>query len=216
MEKKRSAYLLRTETFLMYLFPPLLIVFNYLSFQFFVNVSGNKNGYLQGMIFYWLVWCIVPFLLFVSKGNRKLLFKIKHISWWQIVILIVPVILVFFFGPFKTRIGISSPLIISLSLLYAVVNASSEEVLWRGLYYDHHQGNFFNAVIVPSFWFGIWHYVPLSVQSSSIGNFYFILGAMGLGLCWGIVTWYTRSIFWSIISHILIEFTGLGALYYFK
>ena len=200
----------------MYLFPPILIIFNYLSFQFFVNLSGTKNGYLAGMIFYWLIWCIVPFLLLVSKTNRRLLLKIKRIRWWQIIFLIVPVILAFFFGPFKNRIEIGSPLIISLSLVYAAINAFSEELLWRGLYYDHHQGNFLYAVIVPSIWFGIWHYAPLSVQPSISGNFYFILSAIGLGFCWGIVTFYTRSLFWSIISHILVDFSGIGALYFLK
>src|SRR5882724_9656777 len=115
MQKERPAYLLRMETFIMYLFPPMLIIFNYLSFQFFVRVSGNRQGYLSGMIFYWLVWCIVPFILFVSKGNRKLLLKIKRINWWQAILLIVPVLLAISYGPFKSRIGEASPLIISLS-----------------------------------------------------------------------------------------------------
>jgi len=215
MEKKR-AYLLRTETFLLYLFPPGLIIFNYLSFQFFARTSGNRQGYLVAMIFYWIIWCTIPFLLFVSKTNRKLLFKIKKLSWWQILLLIAPVILAIAYGPFKNRMGDASPLIISLSFIYAVVNAFSEEVLWRGLYYDHHQGNFFYAAVVPTFWFGIWHYAPLSIQSSSSGNFYFIISAIFLGTCWAIVTWFTRSLFWSIISHILVDFSGLGALYFFK
>jgi membrane protease YdiL (CAAX protease family) len=216
MQKERPAYLLRAETFIMYLFPPMLIIFNYLGFQFFVRVSGNRQGYLTGMIFYWLVWCIIPFILFVSKGNRKLLLKIKRINWWQAILLIVPVLVAIVYGPFKSRIGEASPLILSLSFIYAAANAFSEELLWRGLYYDHHQGNFFYAAIVPAFWFGIWHYAPLSVQTSSAGNFYFILSAMGLGLCWAIVTWFTRSVFWSIISHILVDFSGLGAIYFFK
>jgi uncharacterized protein len=200
----------------MYLFPPLLIIINYLSFQFFVGISGNKQGYLTAMIFYWLVWCIIPFILLVSKNNRKLLLRIRSINWWQTVLLIVPILLAILYGPFKSRVGEVSPLIISLSLIYAIANAFSEELLWRGLYFDHHQGNFFYAVIVPSFWFGIWHYAPLSVQPASAGNFYFILSAMGLGLCWASVTWFTRSVFWSIISHILVDFSGLGALYFFK
>lgn len=215
MEKKR-AYLLRTETFLLYLFPPVLIILNYLSFQFFVTVSGSKGGYLLAMIFYWLIWCIIPFFFFVSKTNRGLLLKIKRINWWQIILLIIPVLLAVFYGPFKNRIGEASPLIISLSFIYAVINAFSEEILWRGLYYDHHQGNFFYAAIVPTIWFGIWHYAPLSVQSGSSGNFYFIIGAIFLGICWAIVTWFTRSVFWSIISHTLVDFLGLGAFYFFK
>ena len=201
--------------FIVYLFPPALIIINYFVFNFFVSINGLKEGYLFGMIFYWVLFCLVPFFLWIRKPNRKLLLKIKKLNWWQIILLIIPVVLAFGFGPFKYRIADATPLIIFLSLLYAVVNAFCEEFLWRGLYFDHHQANFFYAVIVPTFWFGIWHYVPLSVQASNIGNFYFILSAMGLGFCWAIVTYFTRSIFWSIVSHILVDLSGLGMLYYF-
>jgi hypothetical protein len=201
--------------FIVYLFPPVLIIANYFAFNFFVTISNLKEGYLSGMIFYWLLFCMVPVFLWIRKPNRKLLLKIKRLNWWQISLLIIPVVLAFWLGPFKSRIGEATPLIIFLSLVYAVINAFCEEFLWRGLYYDHHQANFFYAVIVPSVWFGIWHYAPLSVQPSGFGNFYFILSAIGLGFCWAIVTYYTRSVFWSIISHILVDFSGLGMLYYF-
>lgn len=205
----------RAERFIIFLFPPLLIIVNYLGFYFFTSLSGNKAGYLTGMIFYWLLWCIVPVLLLVSKQNRKLLLKIKRLNWWQALLVVVPILLAILFVPFKSRLSELTPLIIILSLLYSFTNAFCEEFLWRGLYFDHHQTNFFYAVIVPSIWFGIWHYVPLSVQPSSIGNFYFISGAAGFGFCWALVTYYTRSIFWSIISHALVDLSGFAAFYYF-
>jgi hypothetical protein len=198
-----------------YLFPPVLIIFNYLSFHFFVSISNNKGGYLSGMILYWLLWCLLPFFLLISKKNRRFLLKIRKLNWWQGVLVFIPVILAVLFGPFKNRIGEVTPLIITFSLIYAFVNACCEEFLWRGIYFDHHPGNFFYAVIVPSIWFGIWHYVPLSVLSGSISNFYFILTAMGMGFCWAVVTYYTRSVFWSIISHTLVDLIGFHALNFF-
>jgi hypothetical protein len=152
----------------------------------------------------------------MSKRSRQLLLQIKRMNWWQALLLIIPVALAFFFGPFKQRVYEATTWIIILSLPYAFVNAFCEEFLWRGLFFAHHQGNFFHAVIVPSVWFGIWHYVPLSVRPASIGNLYFILSAIGLGLCWGIVTYYTRSVFWNIISHTLLDWTGMGILFYFS
>ena len=216
MPNERSHYLLRPATFMLYLFPPILIIGNYLFFQFMVTVDGNKNGYLLAMICYWIIWCILPFFLFVSKINRKLLFRITKINWWQIILLIIPIILAFLFGPFRSRIGNASPLIFGLSFIYASINAFSEELLWRGVYYDHHQANFFYAAIVPSVWFGLWHYAPLAVQPAAAGNFYFIISAIGLGLCWATVTFFTRSVFWSFISHLLVDFSVIGALYFFK
>jgi membrane protease YdiL (CAAX protease family) len=176
---------------------------------------GNKEGYLLGMIVYWLFGCLAPAFLWISKTNRKLLLQFRRINWWLLVLLLIPVGLAFLFGPFRQRIHEATMLMIILSLPYAFANAFSEEFLWRGLFFVHHQRNFFHAAIVPAIWFGIWHYVPLSVQPASIGNFYFILSAIGLGLCWSTVTFYTRSIFWSILSHTLVDLSGIGMLYYF-
>jgi len=215
MEKFDKLTFLRKD-FIIYLLPPALIISCFFAFHFFITINGNKQGYLSGMIFYWLVGCLIPVFLWTSKGSRRLLFSVKKINWWQGLLLIIPIALAFFFGPFKQRIHEATTLIISLSLPYAFVNAFCEEFLWRGLFFVHHQGNFFYAVAVPSIWFGIWHYVPLSVQPASTGNLYFILSAIGLGLCWGTATYYTRSIFWSIISHAILDWTGLGILYYFS
>jgi membrane protease YdiL (CAAX protease family) len=216
MKPGRSAFLFRPEQLIIYLFPPVLIAGNYLLFHFLSGLNGSKQGYLIGMIIYWTLWCLLPVFLLINKQNRKLLLKIKRLNWWQILLLIVPVIVAVAYGPFKTRIGEATPLVILLSFLYAVANAFSEEFLWRGLYFDHHQVNFFYATIVPSIWFGIWHYVPLSIQPSSIDNLYFILSATGLGFCWALVTYYTRSVFWSIVSHTLVDLSGIGALYFFS
>jgi membrane protease YdiL (CAAX protease family) len=204
------------KDFIIYLFPPGLIIACYLVFHFFATLSDNKQGFLLGMIFYWLAGCVVPVFLWISKANRKLLLRIKKVNWWQFVLLLLPVILAFLFGPFKQRMGEATTLIIMLSLPYAFINAFCEEFMWRGLFFAHHQGNYFHAVIVPTIWFGIWHYVPLSVQPASVGNLYFILSAIGLGLCWSTVTYYTRSVFWSIVSHTLVDFSGIGMLYYFS
>ncbi len=214
MVNKKTDYPWKAERIIIFLFPPVLIIVNYLAFTLFTGISGNKTGYWSGMIFYWLLWCIVPVFLLISKSNRKLLLKIKRLNWWQTLLFILPVALVILFGPFKNNLVEASLPIIILSLLFAFINAFCEEFLWRGLYFDHHPGNFFYAVIVPSIWFGIWHYVPLSIQSSSISNFYFILITIGMGFCWSVITFYTRSVFWNIISHTLVDLTGLIVLYF--
>lgn len=199
-----------------YLFPAALIILFYLLFHFFRVLANDKEAYLVGMIFYWLLGCLLPVFFLVSKSNRKLLLRVKKINGWQIVLLALPVVLALLFGPFRQRIHQATLVMILLSLPYAFVNAFCEEFLWRGLFYAHHQLNFFHAVIAPSIWFGIWHYVPLSIQPASIGNFYFILSAIGLGICWATVTYFTHSIFWSILSHTLVDLSGVGVMYYFS
>lgn len=199
---------------LSYFFAPLLIITCYLAFHFFSIVAGDRMGYLLGMIFYWLFCCILPAFFWITKTNRRLLFRITKLNWWQLLLIVTPVALATVFGPFRQRIHEATALVVLLSLPYAFVNAFSEEVLWRGVFFVRHQGNFFYAVVVASIWFGIWHYAPLSIHPAGVGNFKFIIAAIGLGCCWGTVTYYSRSLFWAIVSHTLLDFTGLGILIY--
>ncbi|MBS1919347.1 MAG: CPBP family intramembrane metalloprotease [Bacteroidetes bacterium] len=204
------------KRFTIYIFPPLLIIANYFAFNFFVSLFNKMEGYLSGMIFYWLFFCIIPVLLWVNKRNRKLLFRITKINWWQIILLISPILFAFVISPFRNGVTAAAPSIISFTLLYSLVNAICCEYLWRGLYFSQHQTNIFYAAIVPSVWFGIWQYVPLSIYPASIGNFYFILSMAGMGICWSVVTFYTRSVFWAAISHGLVSMLGFEAVYFLK
>jgi CAAX protease family protein len=214
--KKYEKLISLQKEFIIYLLPPFLIISFYLVFHFLTTIASEKEAYLLGMTLYWILGCLAPAFLWISKTNRKLLLRIRKIKWWQLILVFAPVSLAFLFGPFRQRINEATTIVIILSLPYACVNAFCEEFLWRGVFYVHHQRNFFHAVFVPSVWFGIWHYVPLSVRPASIGNLYFIISAVGLGLCWGILTYKTRSIFWSIVSHVLVDFSGIGAMYYFR
>ncbi|OQY92937.1 MAG: hypothetical protein B6D37_12650 [Sphingobacteriales bacterium UTBCD1] len=203
------------KKFIVYVFPPVLIIVNYFAFHFFVELFGKNEGYLAGTIFYWLLFCTLPVMIWIGSRNRKLLFKIKRINWWQIILVLLPPVVTFLFGPFKSKISEVNTLIIVSTLDFALVNSCCEEYLWRGLFFNYHQGNFFFAVIVPSIWFAVWHYVPLSIHPAEQGNFYFILTALGMGLCWAIVTFYTRSVFWAVVSHALVNLFVLGGTLFF-
>ncbi|MBS1633248.1 MAG: CPBP family intramembrane metalloprotease [Bacteroidetes bacterium] len=198
------------KLFLVYFFPPILIILNYFVFNFLTSLFDVKEGYLAGRFSYWIFFCIIPVKLWISKKNLALLFKVKKMNWWQMILIILPVVFAFKNNTFKTGIEEAAPMTIVLMLLFAVVNAFCEEYLWRGLYFNYHQTNIFFSVIVPSVWFAVWHYVPLSIYPPGMGNFYFILSVFGMGLCWGIVTFYTRSVFWNIISHTLVDIAGIG------
>ena len=119
------------KEFIIYLLSPELIITSYLAFHFFTTIVDNRQGYLWGMIFYWLIGCSIPIFLWTSKRSRKLLLHIKKINWWQVLLLIVPIALALFFGPFKQRINEATVRIIILSLPYAFINAFCEEFLWR-------------------------------------------------------------------------------------
>lgn len=200
--------------FIIYGYPPLLIIGAYLLFQWLEKAGSDRQGYPLGMTLYWMLGCILPFLLWTKKKARIEILRFGRLQVWMILLLAIPIIITFFTGPYTNGIKGSSAPIITLSVFYALVNACSEELLWRGVYFDHHRGHFFHAVIVPSVWYGTWYYVPLSVQSGQTGNLLIILAAIGSGFCWATVTYYSRSVCWSMISHLLASLTGLGIYYY--
>lgn len=70
--------------------------------------------------------------------------------------------------------------------------------------------------LYPALGFAAWHLTPLSVRPSAMpgGAGGFAAGALFLGLCWGWVAWRTGSIRWTVVSHVLTDFLGLGALVY--
>lgn len=217
-EGKRLPYCKRPKNIfpILCVSPVILLIVMYFIFKFFVNIAGIKMGYLLSMAFYWVIWCIVVPLMFMNKKEIIKVLKPTKLSLIDLIILLIPPILAFAFGPFQSRIGQANVLILLLSFLYAAVNSISEEFLWRGFYIAKSQNNIIYGLIIPTIGFAIWHFAPLSIEASSFGNLNFVLSAGFIGICWGIVSFRTKSIFWSILSHILLDFSGIGALFYFK
>ncbi len=205
---------LRRE-FIIFLYPPVLIVAAYYAFDFFAGLFGNKQGFAIGMAAYWLAGCLLPSTGWISLRSRKILLRFKKLNTWQWLLLITPVALSLIFIPFTYGLGKVKPELMVLTLVLSLFHAFCEEFFWRGLYYDHHQGNFFYASVVPSVWYGIWHYVPLSLLPAEIPNFYFIIIAAALGFFRSLLTWYSHSVAWNILVHALLTWLGAGILSYY-
>lgn len=198
------------------LMPVLLIASTYFAFQYFCGTFGLKPGYLAGFLFYWIFWCIsIPLILVGPRGVASLFKKPERtrLGWLNIVLLIIPCALAIFGGPFFGRLPKASLEIILLSLAIATVNAFGEEVLWRGLYFKY-----FKRVpmgfVFPLVFFALWHVSPNSVNPSSSGVPMFLLFCGILGTFWGVVAYRTKSLRWTLISHIIVDFSGFGALFY--
>ncbi|HVZ56819.1 MAG TPA: CPBP family glutamic-type intramembrane protease [Chitinophagaceae bacterium] len=196
--------------FVQFLFPPLLIILNYVTFHFFVRLTAAADAFLAGLAVYWIFWCLLPVRGWISGPNRKRLGRWVRPAWWQILLVAAPVALSIGGGPLGTP---GLPAIagwVWAAPLVLVATTWSEEWFWRGLYFDHHQGNFFYAVLVPAVWYGVWQYVPLSVYPQEGGNFYYIARTVLAAGCWGALTYSTRSVGWALVSHLA---AGLGSMY---
>ncbi|WP_457566668.1 CPBP family intramembrane glutamic endopeptidase, partial [Caldithrix abyssi] len=106
--------------------------------------------------------------------------------------------------------------ILWISAALALVNGALEELLWRGTYLTVFPDRWFWGLLYPTVGFALWHWAPQRVRPSKMpgGVGAFLMGALFLGLCWGGVAWQTQSILFTIPSHVLTDFLGLGGLIY--
>jgi uncharacterized protein len=106
--------------------------------------------------------------------------------------------------------------LVLLSIPLSLVNALAEELLWRGVYASAYPGNLWLGHLYPAVGFAVSHFSPLSAISSSMpgGSVSFVVGALVWGIAWSWVAWRSRSVRWTIVSHFLLDYAGLGARIY--
>ncbi len=204
--------------------PPVLLAGMYLAYRGFALLFGPKGGYLAGFLLYWAFWCLLfPLWALGPRGLREVLRDVRprlgRPAWLGLLLLAIPPILGFstaFPRALSAATG-NLGLIVPLSALIALVNATLEELLWRGAYVTAFPKSVWLGYLYPALGFALWHLAPLSVRPSTMpgGAASFIVGAFVLGLYWGWVAWRTGSIRWTVISHMLLDLSGLGALKYF-
>lgn len=203
------------------LFPAALIFSCFYIFKLNIWWWGNKQGYFIGFVFYWMVCFLIPVVL-IGRKEIKLLYslrfpQIRKRKWIAAFFLILPLIFGYGFA-FPIVIANAGITIIIFSFFLALINAFLEELLWRGAFIKIFQDNQFICIFYAGLSFGLWHVVPLSYSATIApgGMISFIAFAVVLGWLYGWVAWSNKSIFWVTISHILLDFSGLGARIYFN
>ena len=205
-----------------YLLPFVLLLTTSAAFYFLPNILGQKSGYFTGFLFYWLFWCLtVPFLMICKKGIVDL-FKInkplfgKH-QIRNIFFLLLPLIFVYSYQ-FPKVINQANIIVVISSLLLSIINATTEEILWRGTFLRVLGDNAKVYVLFSSLGFAIWHLAPQVVFNNKQpgGVFSFVAFAFVLGLLLSSVAKDTKSILLTTIVHILFDLGGLGGRIYFN
>jgi membrane protease YdiL (CAAX protease family) len=206
------------QQWLFFILPILLLISCTAVFKWAVVSLGQKWGYFTGFLFYWIFWCtIIPASLAGTKLLAEL-FRYNNAKWNSAIVacLLLPLAFVYAYA-FPSALQRATLTIVIVSLLLSIVNATLEEVLWRGMYLVIFKEKKWLFVLLSSVGFAIWHYAPQVVFSSNHpgGAHSFVLFSFILGLLYSWVAWKQQSIFWVSIAHILIDFSGLGAKIYF-
>jgi len=200
--------------------PLVLLATTYLAFREFIAFFGFKAGYFAGFVFYWMVWgLLLPLWVLGSRGLgslfRDVYPRLGKPAWLGAALLTLPPLLAGL-TVFPAKVPQATPLVVLVSFGLALVNGTLEEILWRGLYVRTFSDRAMLGYLYPSVGFALWHLAPQAVHPITMpdGMMAFIAGALFFGLCWGWVAWRTGSIRWTVVSHVLTDFLGLGALVY--
>jgi membrane protease YdiL (CAAX protease family) len=117
---------------------------------------------------------------------------------------------------FPRQIRRASAADVAGSALLAIVNATGEELLWRGVYLALYPDAALLNTLYPSLGFAAWHVAPQSVfPSTRPGGATSLVVTAGLvGGVYARVAQRAGSLRWTTLSHVLFDFSGLGALLY--
>jgi membrane protease YdiL (CAAX protease family) len=185
--------------------PPVLMAVMYPVFQFLAGALENDRiAWYLGLATYWLIWGAVFPLLVIGFQNVKELIRPRRISRKVLLLLAVPLAgamgakLVPAMGAYEKE----SVLITILLVSSAFGNGFFEELLWRGVYTKLFPTNLFFRMIWPSVWFGLWHYIPVSISNGELtGLIGMMVGPMMMGLYFSYLTRKTNTLWWAIVAH---------------
>jgi len=207
--------LTKTQTVLL-VSPPILLITTYITYELLGELFGSVNGYLGGFVFYWIVWCaLLPELLFGFKQIKNMFNDSKNRfgkPWIIGLTFLAGPFVAPFFSMFLPKIGEASLSIILVSALFAIINGTMEELLWRGAFVTAFPKSWLWSYLYPSIWFGYWHLSPQVIFPSQMlgGAFGFATMSIFMGLTFGWVAKKTNSIRWTTLAHILTDFMGLA------
>ena len=205
----------------LYLTTPLLLLTTIIVFHYASLFFGQKPGYFIGFLFYWLFWCFIVPLITIGWTEIKSSFlkvpkRISQMTFMELIMLAIPLLLGYGYA-FPKALHSANLIIIISSLLLAIINALFEEILWRATFIKFFGKNIFMSLVYPTIGFGIWHYSPQTIYPSHTPGttIAFIGVATAVGLFYGLIARKYNSIFWTTITHILFDFSGLGGRLYF-
>jgi membrane protease YdiL (CAAX protease family) len=183
---------------------------------------GSKGGYFGGFLFYWLAWCLLLPLWVLGPRRLRDMFGVRgpqasRPTYSDLLLLAVPPIVGYSLA-FPRALARANKKIVLASGALALVNATAEEVLWRGTYVAVFPNRLVLGYLYPTVGFALSHYAPQTVFPSRYpgGASSFVVSAGLFGLLWGRVAYRSGSVGWTVLSHALLDFSGLGARVYFE
>jgi membrane protease YdiL (CAAX protease family) len=174
---------------------------------------GQRRGYVASFTCYWGGCYLLPAALL---GRRQLVALLRQPAgplprprWLAALVLLVPPL-----GAAGTQLlpalGQADPAEVAAAGALAAVNATGEELLWRGLFVVRFPDDPVRGWLWPAAGFTAWHLAPTSVRPAR-QPVAFLAGSAMIGVGMGWVAWRTRSLRWTLPAHLATDANGLSA-----
>jgi membrane protease YdiL (CAAX protease family) len=217
----RDAHDLRFVPRTFVLAPIVLILATLAVFNVALSLAGARLAHLIGFTFYWVFGGVVLPLALIGRDGFAVLFAQRPVRWSiplaiMLVLLALPVAFGFLFV-FPSLFPVDRNVILLGVAAYALVNGTLEEVFWRGVFARRFPSNVWMGVLYPALMFALWQLVPWSVFPTwpVMPALAVFAVALPVGLIYNWVAWRTGSIRWTVLSHVLTNLSGIGALLIF-
>jgi hypothetical protein len=174
---------------------------------------GARRGYQTGFAVYWSGCYLVPLALLGRRRVWALLGEparpLPRPGWLGALALLIPPL-----GAVGTELvpalRQADPALVTTAGVVAAVNATGEELLWRGLFVATFPQDVVRGWLWPAIGFTVWHLAPASVRPPRQGRL-FLVGSALIGGGFGWVAWCTRSLRWTLPAHLVTDASGLSA-----
>ena len=172
---------------------------------------GARRGYLAAFGVYWGGCYLVPVALLGRRRIWSLLGKtpesLPRPRWLGALALLVPPL-----GAVGTELlpalrG-ADPALVATAGAVAAINATGEELLWRGLFVATFPDDPIRGWLWPAIGFTVWHLAPMSMRPPRRGRL-FLAGSALIGAGFGWVAWRTGSLRLTLPAHLVTDASGL-------
>ena len=185
--------------------PVVLIIIMYLIFQALAGIFEEnwRIAWYLGLVVYWLIWGGFFPSLVIGKESIRNLIRPQKLTL-KPFLLVLFLLLMASLYKFVPNMDYEKPSTWIFLLVFStcIGNGFFEEILWRGVYMQLFPNSMIFRIVWPSIWFGLWHYVPGSLNPG--GNVVgLIIGSGLMGFYLSFLAKKTDTIWWTIIAHTL-------------
>jgi uncharacterized protein len=204
---KKRGFILNTKKIFIILSPIFVILFCGIIVIIFSRFI-SEWVFVPVAIIYWLLSFIIT-LKVTGKNSIKSYFNKPFGSIGWLILSIVIGFLPFTILLLNLRL-LNNFIVIVFWILFSIFNPYFEEIYWRGFLLENTFKSKTLCSIYSTFLFVISHLCIWGIFSYGNRNIFTIISLIIMGIGWCIIKIKTKSLWWNIISHTLVDFFNLS------